>query len=187
MRKFTTRDFEDFLQRVDAELAVPCTIVLIGGAAVGLRHKGIHVTADIDLWSVSEAGFWSAAERVNAAAAVPISVQKAPIAEPPYSFEERLEKLAVKGLAKLTVLVPEAHDLVLMKVGRGEAHDLDAIEDIHKSAPLDLETLMLRYLETKPQVMGNVEMHRLNFLAAVARLFGPAKAAEVDRRTAANK
>ena len=105
-----------------------------------------------------------------------------PIAELPYSFEERLLTLSIKGLSKLTVLVPEAHDLVLMKVARGEAHDLDAIEDIHRAAPLDFDTLLARYRETTPQVMGSKEMHRLNFLAAVARLFGAEKADEADKR-----
>ena len=33
------------------------------------------------------------------------------------------------------VYVPEAHDLVLMKIARAEAHDLDAVEDIHRAAP----------------------------------------------------
>jgi hypothetical protein len=39
MRKFTTREFEDFLRRVDSELTAPCVIVLIGGGAVGLRCR----------------------------------------------------------------------------------------------------------------------------------------------------
>ena len=35
--------------------------------------------------------------------------------------------------------------------------------------------------------MGSKEMHRLNFLAAVARVFGEASAADVDARTAPPK
>ena len=185
MRKFTTSEFEAFLRRVEEELILPCTIVLIGGGAVGLKYKGAHATADLDLWSVSENGFWDAVTRANGNSAEKIPVQKAPIAEPPYSFEERLVALDIRGLSKLTVLVPEAHDLVLMKVARGEAHDLDAIEDVHRASPLSLETLIERYLETKPQVMGSKEMHRLNFLAAVSRLFGEKAASETDARTTA--
>lgn len=184
MRRFSTREFEDFLRRVDAELDRPCTIVLIGGGAVGLKYKGTHVTADLDLWTVSEASFWDAVERANAPPAERVPVQRASIAEPPWSFEERLLPLELPGFTKLTVLVPEAHDLVLLKVARAEAHDLDAIEDIHRASPLDLETLVERYLETRPQVMGSLESHRLNFLAAIARLFGEADAEAVDRRTA---
>lgn len=177
--------------------------------AVALKYKGSHATTDLDLWSVSEigkalerpkpkakdldlgpnrpGGFWEAVERASAGAAEAVPVQKATIAEPPYSFEERLIPLTVKGLTKLTVLVPEAHDLALMKVARGEAHDLDAIEDIHRAARLSFDTLIERYLETTQQVMGNKEMHRLNFLAAMARLFGEAKAEEADARTTPSK
>ena len=183
MRKFTTGEFEDFLRRVEGELTLPCVIVLIGGGAVGLKYKGSHATTDLDLWSVSENGFWEAVTRANAGAAERIPVQKAAIAEPPWCFEDRLIALQLKGLSKLTVLVPEAHDLVLMKVARGEAHDLDAIEDIHRASPLSLDTLVERYLETMPQVMGSKEMHRLNFLAAISRLFGERAAADADLRT----
>jgi hypothetical protein len=36
-----------------------------------------------------------------------------------------------------------------------------------------------------PQVVGSKQMHRLNFLAAIARLFGEDTAAKIDARTAA--
>ena len=181
MRKFGT-DFRAFLQRVDAELEKPCTIVLIGGGAVGLQYKGTHTTSDLDLWSVSEVTFWDAVERANASFEPRIPVQKVTIAEPPHYFEDRLLTLKLKGLTKLVVLVPEAHDLVLMKLARAEAHDLDAIEDIHRQHPLDLATLIGRYQETKAQVIGRLQDHRLKFLAVVARLFGEQKATEVDAR-----
>lgn len=182
MRKFSTEEFSGFLRKVDEELTAPCTIVLIGGGAVGLKYKGTHATADLDLWSVSERGFWDAVKRANERATTKIPVQQVPIAEPPWSFEDRLIMLEL-GLSKLSVLVPEVHDLVLMKVARAEAHDLDAIEDLHRASPLRFDTLVERYLETRPQVVGSKEMHRLNFLTAIERLFGAASADEADRRT----
>lgn len=188
MRKFTTTQCEDFLRRIDAELKVRCSIVLIGDGAVALKYEGKHTTTDLDLWSVrvhrgKEEAFWEAVDRARAAAAEPVPIQRATIAEPPYSFEDRLLPVAVDGLRRLEVLVPEAHDLVLMKIARGEAHDLDAVEDIHRASPLNVATLVERYRETVPQVMGSKAMHRLNFLAAIARLFGDEKAAEVEALT----
>jgi hypothetical protein len=193
VRRFTTSECEDFLRCIDAELGGPCEVVLIGGGAVALHYKGTHATTDLDLWSVSEGrrgrtvrrvGFWEAVTRARERSTAPVPVQKATIAEPPYSFEDRLIPLDIRGLTKLRVLVPEAHDLVLMKVARGEAHDLDAIEDIHRASTLELSTLLERYRETTSQVVGNLELHRLNFLAAVARLFGEEAAARVDAQTA---
>lgn len=194
MRKFTTTECEDFFRAIEAELDGPCEIVLVGGGAVALRYKGTHATTDLDLWSVAEArpkkksaqrgGFWGAVDRATEKSKVPVPVQQTTIAEPPSSFEDRLELLTIKGLSKLRVFVPEAHDLAILKIARGEAHDLDAVEDIHRSAPLDLDTLVLRYRETTTQVMGRLEDHRLNFLAAVARLFGEEAARRVDLATA---
>lgn len=189
LRKFTTAECEDFLRHVDGVLSHSCQIVLIGGGAVALKYDGTHATTDLDLWSVvvrngEERVFWDAVDRARALVTSPVPIQRATIAEPPYSFEERLLPLPITGLRRLEVFVPEAHDLALMKVARGEAHDLEAIEDIHRASPLDLETLIARYSETAPQVMGSTEMHRLNFLAAVARLFGDEAADQVDRRTA---
>lgn len=183
MRKFTVGEFVDFFRRVDAALERDCTVVLIGGGAVGLKYKGTHQTSDLDLWKVSQKGFWDAVEKANAPPHQPIPVQKAAIAEPPLDFEDRLLELELGKLKRLTVLVPEAHDLALMKIARGEAHDLDAIEDIHRDTPLDFETMLERYAETRSQVIGSLEMHRLNFLAAVARLFGERKAEEAQQRT----
>lgn len=189
MRRFTTTECQDFLRRIDAELDAACEIVLIGGGAVALKFKGTHATTDLDLWSVSEVkttrgGFWEAVERARDSVDEPVPVQKATIAEPPWSFEERLTPVVLAGLTRLRVLVPEAHDLVLMKVARAEAHDLEAIEDIHRASPLSLDTLIDRYKETTSQVVGSLASHRLNFLAAVARLFGDAAAQRADESTA---
>ena len=192
VRRFTNTECEEFLRCIDGELGGACEIVLIGGGAIALRYKGSHATTDLDLGSVSErrqspgarrGGFWDAVTRASRKSNAPVPVQKASIAEPPYSFEDRLLPVDIPGLRQLRVLVPEAHDLVLLKVARGEAHDLDAIEDIHRASPLNLETLLERYQETTSQVMGSLELHRLNFLAAVARLFGEKVASRVDAQT----
>ena len=80
MRRFHPSELEDFLRRVEAELPGPCVIVLIGGGAVGLKYQGAHATADLDLWSVSEDGFWAAVDRANDGMPERIPVQRAPIA-----------------------------------------------------------------------------------------------------------
>jgi hypothetical protein len=68
-----------------------------------------------------------------------------------------------------------------MKVARGEAHDLEAIEEIHRISPLSLETLVSRYEESRPQFIGHPGNLKLSFLALVARLFGEEEARRVDR------
>lgn len=180
-RRYTSGELRSFLRLVDKELERPCTIVLIGGAALSLGYQSSHATTDMDLWSPLRGAFWAAVERVGRKAPAPLPVQRAAIAEPPYHFEERLVPLSLKGLRQLTVLIPEAHDLVLLKAARGEAHDLDAIEDIHRAHPLSLDTLVDRFHETESQVSGPKSRFKLTFLAVVARLFGEAEAIRLEK------
>ncbi len=98
MDRFAPRDMERFLRLVDAELRSPCEVVLIGGAAVGLAYHSSHATADIDLWSDPGKPFWEAVKRAEKHLAKQIPIAPAPIAEPPYDFEDRLERLRIKGL-----------------------------------------------------------------------------------------
>jgi hypothetical protein len=67
-----------------------------------------------------------------------------------------------------------------MKVARGEAHDLEAIEEIHRISPLSLVTLISRYEESGPQFIGHPANLKLSFPALVARLFGEEEAKRVD-------
>lgn len=180
LRRYAQDELVQFLRKVDAELARPCTIVLIGGAALSLGYHSSHATLDIDLWSPAKGPFWAAVDRVQKREQASVPIERAAIAEPPYDFEDRLVALRLKGLEQLTVMIPEAHDLVLLKTARAEAHDLDAIEDIHQAHPLSLETLVERYRETLPQVMGPKARFKLNFLAVVARLFGETRAIDLE-------
>jgi hypothetical protein len=179
-RKWASKELAEFLRLVDAELDERCVIVLIGGAALSLGYHSSHATADLDIWSPSRGAFWAAVARVKKSVPDSVPAEHAAIAEPPYDFEDRLVQLKVEGLKHLEVLVPEAHDLALLKTGRAEAHDLDAIEDIHRAHPLKLETLVARYRETLPQVMGPKSRFKLNFLAVVARLFGEEAALRLE-------
>lgn len=179
--KYPSDELEGFLRLVDAELVRPCTVVLIGGAALSLGYCSSHATADIDLWSPTTGPFWAAVQRVRSRHLDAVPVERAAIAEPPYNFEERLVPLKLEGLAKLEAMIPEAHDLVLLKTARAEKHDLDAIQDIHRAHPLSLPTLVERYHETVPQVMGPRSRFKLNFLAVVARLFGEDRALDLEK------
>jgi hypothetical protein len=68
-----------------------------------------------------------------------------------------------------------------MKVARGETHDLEAIEEIHRISPLSLATLISRYEESRPQFIGHPSNLKLSFLALVARLFGEDEATRIER------
>lgn len=52
------------------------------------------------------------------------------VADAPHDFESRLER-TLPELRRLVALVPERHDLVLMKTLRCYEHDLEAIVELH--------------------------------------------------------
>ncbi len=81
----------------------------------------------------------------------------------------------------LTVLIPEAHDLALLKTARATSHDLDAIEALSRTTHLKLETLIERYRESKTQVIGPAQRFRNNFLALVERLYGENTAVALEK------
>jgi hypothetical protein len=180
LRRFPPAEVEAFFLALDRQLPKPVTVTVIGGAAVGLRYDPRHTTTDIDLTPVSDAAFWAAVDRTRESH--PIPVQTVPFFTPPYDYETRCTKLEIKGLKRLTILLPEVHDLAIMKAARGLTHDLDAVEDIHRQRPLDLGTLIERYYEARTQVTGSQEDFKIGFLALVERLFGAKTAKSVKHR-----
>jgi hypothetical protein len=180
LRKVRASEFEAFLRLIDEELSQDATIIIVGGAAIGLAYAPDHSTTDIDVMPTRNASLWKAVERAHARSTVSVPFQSVGVVQPPYEYEDRLRQLPIHGLKHLRILVPEPHDLALMKVARGEAHDLAGIEDIHRLSPLSLETLIARYEESRVQFIGNSADLRLGFLALVARLFGEREAERVD-------
>lgn len=166
------------MRLIDQRLTRRCRIELIGGAVVALRYSAQHATADIDALREGP-GFWKAYEEARAISSAPILIQHAGIADPPLNYEDRLQRPDL-GLEKLVVLVPEAHDLVMMKTVRCYENDLQAIEDIHRHHRLDFRTLLERYEETYVQVIGGPEKLRFNLLVVVARLWGEDVAKKLD-------
>jgi len=179
-RRFHTEELQHFLRLVDAELRQPCTLVLVGGAAWSLGYRPNHSTADIELWTSSNNVIWTAAERASEKIPRPIRVRQMLSGEPRFSFEDRVWQVPITGLKLLTVMVPEAHDQVLLKAARAEP--LEAVTDLHRDHPLSLPTLIERYHEMKSQVSGPRERFKASFLSVVATLFGKPKAAEVGKR-----
>jgi hypothetical protein len=92
------------------------------------------------------------------------------LADGPYSFEDRLLQ-ALPSLTRLTVLVPERHDLALMKTLRGDQADFAKLQAIHRRRAFDLSVLLERYEQEMDHVVIEPRRLRGNFLALVESLF----------------
>jgi hypothetical protein len=182
--RYPPEELERFLLEIDHELEKPVSIVIIGGAAVALGYGSKRATKDIDLWPDLKAmqPFWDAIERVKRRTGMAIPITPTPVAEAPERFEERLQQYPLRGARRLTVFLPERHDLVMMKTARGETPDLEATIDIHRQAPLDPDVLIQRYSEMIGIVTGPPSRFRLSFLGMIDAVFGEHVAAEVDTK-----
>jgi hypothetical protein len=178
MRTFLRQQLEEFLGAVDAALGKPVEVVVIGGSAAALHYGVAAATRDIDTWNDVEAVLAAAAERARDATGLDVPIQKSGVADAPVGFESRLERV-LPGLRWLKVLVPEKHDLVLMKAMRCYEHDLAAIAEIHARAPLDLGVLVRRFREEMTPIGEPVRIRR-NLLVVVERLF-PDAVDEVEK------
>ncbi len=113
---------------------------MIGGSAAALHYGVARATHDIDTWTTVQAALAAAAEKARVVTGLDVPLQKSGVADAPCEFESRLERV-LPDLTRLKVLVPERHDLVLMKAVRCYEHDLDAIAEIHAHSPLTERSL----------------------------------------------
>lgn len=169
MRAYLKEELEQFLQAVDAALEQHVEVILIGGAAAALHYGATRPTRDIDTWNTIHEDLARAAKRARLSTQLEVPVQKSGVADAPSDFEARLERV-LSDCVRLVVLVPEKHDLVLMKAVRAYEHDLEVIAEIHGRFPLQLETLVGRF-ETEMSPIGDPARIRGNFLAVVERVF----------------
>jgi hypothetical protein len=98
-RPVDTQRLEQFLRQVDAELARPCTIVLIGGAALSLGYRSTHATTDMDLWAPSRGPFWTAVEKVKKRAPTSVPIERATIRRKGRAQEPLEERRNSRGAA----------------------------------------------------------------------------------------
>jgi hypothetical protein len=184
MNTYLVEQLIRFLEAVDAALDGPTTVVVIGGTAAALHYGVRYPTKDIDTWTSIPESLARAVETARGETGLEVPVTQSGIAEAPEGIEERLEPV-LTHLKKLSVLVPEKHDLVLMKMLRADQHDLDAIAEIHRNSPVDLDVLIQRF-ENEMDPVGSPAMIRLNFLALIETLF-PDEVDAVSKRLRAPK
>lgn len=171
MKRYTKSEIERLLKAIDANLESKAEIVIIGGAAALLAYNATQVTADIDSFN-KVSPLKGAYEKAKDETGLEIPLSQAGVADAPYNFEDRLIAYKRLRLKKMTVLIPEVHDLILMKTIRGYEHDLEVIEEICKKNKISEKVLIERYEKEMDHVIGNRHTLDLNFAAVLSRCFG---------------
>jgi hypothetical protein len=175
VRYYVRAEIERFLRAVDKALKRPATIIVIGGGAAALRYRIDDPTTDIDTFNVLGADLRRAIEAAREATGLPMPFAQSGVADGPYDFEDRLLRV-LPSLRRLTVLVPDRHDLALMKTVRGDQADFAKLQAIHERTPFDLSVLLQRYEAEMGHVVIDPGRLRGNFLALVESLFPEAAA-----------
>lgn len=182
MKTFITSEIETFLKAVDRHLPSPFEIIVIGGAAAALAYKVIDYTKDIDTFGGrSLEPIMEACKKASKETGLTIPIAPAAVADGPYHFEDRLVKVKISGLQKLSVCVPEVHDLTLMKCMRANDNDRETVKQLKENHGLNLDLLIKRFKEEMTHVVGNKSSIRLNFLATVETAFGDAAAEKMEK------
>ena len=180
-RKYTREELVRFVRSVDLFIDEPTKLLVIGGAAAALQYGATGSTKDIDTWTNVPRAVTKAAVNAREATGLAVPIEKAGVTDGPYHYEDRIRPVAMR-LKKLRILVPERHDLALMKVVRGDRHDEDMIAEIHAHHPLKLEILLKRFEQEMGHVTKDERILRSQFRALVSRLFGPEAAKRVPAR-----
>ena len=178
MRKFRRDDLTRFLQSLDGYLSESRRVTLIGGAAASLAYGIVWATTDVDTID-DTADLEEALQLARKATGLNIPFQVAGVFDAPYSSEERLTRVDL-GLRKLSVVVPEKHDLTLMKVVRGQDNDREAIQQIADQVGLDKRTLVDRFKSEMTHVIGKRQQLRANFLSIIEMLYGEPEADRIN-------
>jgi len=182
MRKFHRDELTRFLEAVDKYLSGPKRVVLIGGAAASLAYGIARVTTDID--TIDDiADIREALQLARLETGLDVPFQSVGVYDVPYHYEDRLKPMEL-GLEKLQVVVPEKHDLALMKVVRGQDNDLEAIQQIAEQVGLDKVTLVDRFKKEMTHAIGRHERLRANFLSVIETLYGEPEADRVNSELA---
>jgi len=185
--KFEAADLRRFLTAVDAYLVESAAIIVIGGSAIAL-YGGRGGTTDIDTYESASglARLAQAADRARAQTGLDIPIVGTPVADAPINYDERMQQ-EPGPWTRLVVWKLEPHDLALSKAVRGNEHDLAGIEELHRVASLDRETLVTRYVEEMGHAIGDPRGRDLNFASMIERLFGTPEAERVEERLAARR
>jgi hypothetical protein len=185
MRVFTPQELRRFLAAMDRALRRRAEVVVIGGAAAALEYGVVSGTRDIDTWTRVHKDLAIAAERARQSTGLAVPFSRSRVADGPCAFESRLER-TLPRLRRLKVMVPKKHDLALMKVVRGDEHDLQAIEAIHQRSPLDLSILVERFRDEMGATIIARGRLKGQFLTLIERL-SPTDLDGIERRLRARE
>lgn len=180
MKRFTKSELSRFLLAIDTHMQQPSTIIVIGGTAALLAYQATRATQDIDTFN-PVTGLQKAYAQAKKVTGLNVPLSQATIADAPYHFEDRLQPFQDLPLQRLTILIPEVIDLILMKVIRAAEHDLETIQELIQQQQVSLAALIERYKSEMDHIIGEPQKLKLNFLTMIEENFVNADVASLSQ------
>lgn len=178
---FNREDLLEFLSVLDREVDRPTELRVIGGASLTLAYNFSNTTIDLDLLNKITNDLNEAIHRTRDITNLDVRVSTTRVFAEILNMESRFISLREGMLKKLIVLVPEKHDLALMKSARSESRDIVDIKGLHQADPLNPHTLLQRFkLEVLPLNSGDDDLLKSKFLDMIETLFGESLADEFE-------
>jgi hypothetical protein len=169
-RTFGRAQILAFLTEIDGRLHEPVVMEMVGGAAALLVHGARSETKDIN----SLSAFDERLMRLAPLTTHKIPLVQAPVPHAPVTYEERRYRPDLP-FRNLVLWVPERHDILVMKALRASNHDLRVIEEMHKTVPFNLETIVELYnFEMRQAILalGGHQIFDQRIRLVLERLFG---------------
>jgi hypothetical protein len=152
-----------FLKDLDRALEGPVELHCLGGFVLTTLYGLKRPTADVDVLVVRPpmdldqlAGIGSPLYKKHRVYLQLVTVLEAY----PEDYEERLTEMFPSAFRNLRLFALDPHDLALTKLRRNSQRDREDVLHLAKAAPLDIETLRVRYQEMRP-CLGNPEREDL--------------------------
>lgn len=187
-QKYSTIQLERFVVAIDEVLTENLRLLFIGGSAAALAYNLKTHTKDIDIFGDSEQfhvdyHYLKTLEKsAGEKAGFLIPIDTVGVADAPYNYEDRVYLAPLsERLKRLSVYVPERHDFFLMKIMRGNEHDVQHLREIHNGGnPFEPQLLCDRFIKEMDHVaLGTRELID-NFLNAVFEVFEEEEASQVE-------
>jgi hypothetical protein len=178
MKRFVRDEIRAFLKAVDKHAPQGITLVIIGGAAATLSFGAEGGTIDIDT-ATNVGALDTACEAAKKETGLAIPFGRASYFDAPYEYKSRLQRVVLRDIRKLKVLVPEKHDWALMKIVRFEDKDVKHLKSAAESVGFDKKILEERFLSEMTHVKPRARLI-IHFLAMLEELYGEAEAARMQ-------
>lgn len=161
------------LREIDKQLSKKAALYVIGGSAANLAYDSKDGTKDIDTWNKEKAieEAYQVVIKKFPQLKIPLGPANVQISSP--EMHARFKPLKDEAFDKLSVLIPEAEDLFLMKAQRAGSKDLEDLDNLHKNVKLNSKIILERFKnEILPLNAGDDELLKDRFLSCVDRVFG---------------